>query len=152
MNTLCSRWRPPATRCCCAACATVRPPDLAAGRPGPIESPTVACPSGLRSTPRKRVWVFAHRGFKSHRHRQGPSHSVGADLRHAASFVGRKLRGMAIRDITTIRRHLQAEAREQGTWGSIPQSGEGWAVVAIAQHRGVVLEPPGEPADRGSRG
>ena len=30
----------------------------------------VACPSGQRSTPRKRVWVKAHRGFKSHRHRQ----------------------------------------------------------------------------------
>jgi hypothetical protein len=33
----------------------------------------VACPSGLRSTPRKRVWVQAHRGFKSHRHRQPAS-------------------------------------------------------------------------------
>ena len=31
----------------------------------------VACPSGLRSTPRKRVWVRAHRGFKSHRYRTG---------------------------------------------------------------------------------
>ena len=30
----------------------------------------VACPSGLRSTPRKRVWGKLHRGFKSHRHRQ----------------------------------------------------------------------------------
>ena len=35
-----------------------------------VTSPAVACPSGLRSTPRKRVWVQAHRGFKSHRHRQ----------------------------------------------------------------------------------
>ena len=50
------------------------------------------------------------------------------------------------------KKEAQAEAREQGTWGSIPQSGEGWAAVAIAQHGGVVLEPPGEPADRGSRG
>ena len=38
-------------------------------RGGPVTSPAVACPSGLRSTPRKRVWVQAHRGFKSHRHR-----------------------------------------------------------------------------------
>jgi uncharacterized membrane protein YeaQ/YmgE (transglycosylase-associated protein family) len=33
-----------------------------------VTFPAVACPSGLRSTPRKRVWVQAHRGFKSHRH------------------------------------------------------------------------------------
>ena len=32
-------------------------------------SPTVACPSGQRSAPRKRVWGQPHRGFKSHRHR-----------------------------------------------------------------------------------
>ena len=43
-----------------------------------VTSPAVACPSGLRSTPRKRVWVQAHRGFKSHRHRQAiaPDHVV----------------------------------------------------------------------------
>lgn len=29
----------------------------------------VACPSGLRSTPRKRVWVKVHREFESHRYR-----------------------------------------------------------------------------------
>ena len=46
--------------------------DLAA----PVPSPAVACPSGLRSTPRKRVWAQAHRGFKSHRHR----HVVGGVL------------------------------------------------------------------------
>ncbi len=40
----------------------------------PVPSAAVACPSGLRSTPRKRVWVHALRGFKSHRHR----HSVSA--------------------------------------------------------------------------
>ncbi len=37
--------------------------------------PAVACPSGLRRTPRKRLWVQAHRGFKSLRHRQGPAES-----------------------------------------------------------------------------
>ena len=31
----------------------------------------VACPSGQRSTPRKRVWGQLHRGFESHRHRHG---------------------------------------------------------------------------------
>jgi hypothetical protein len=29
----------------------------------------VACPSGLRRTPRKRLWAQVHRGFKSRRHR-----------------------------------------------------------------------------------
>lgn len=46
-------------------------------RPGTLLA-EVACPSGLRSTPRKRVWVKVHRGFKSHRYRQskGPTRSV----------------------------------------------------------------------------
>ena len=34
-----------------------------------VASPAVACPSGLRRTPRKRLWAQVHRGFKSHRHR-----------------------------------------------------------------------------------
>ena len=34
-----------------------------------VRYPAVACPSGRRSTPRKRVRVQALRGFKSHRHR-----------------------------------------------------------------------------------
>ena len=38
----------------------------------PVPSSAVACPSGLRSTPRKRVRVHALRGFKSHRHRHTP--------------------------------------------------------------------------------
>ncbi len=37
--------------------------------PSPVPFPAVACPSGLRRTPRKRLWVQAHRGFKSLRHR-----------------------------------------------------------------------------------
>ena len=37
----------------------------------PVGFRTVACPSGQRSTPRKRVWGQLHRGFESHRHRQG---------------------------------------------------------------------------------
>ena len=40
---------------------------------GPVTSSAVACPSGRRSTPRKRVRGQLLRGFKSHRHRQlGP--------------------------------------------------------------------------------
>jgi hypothetical protein len=35
----------------------------------PVRSSAVACPSGLRSTPRKRVRGQLLRGFKSHRHR-----------------------------------------------------------------------------------
>ena len=55
----------------------VIPPQL---RPVPFCA--VACPSGLRSTPRKRVRVHALRGFKSHRHRhaQGPSRLLGVGL------------------------------------------------------------------------
>ena len=49
------------------------PPLISTARARPVTSPAVACPSGLRSTPRKRVWVQAHRGFKSHRHRRGAS-------------------------------------------------------------------------------
>ena len=37
----------------------------------------VACPSGLRSTPRKRVRVYALRGFKSRRHRSRPAKMPG---------------------------------------------------------------------------
>ena len=36
----------------------------------PVPSSAVACPSGLRSTPRKRVWAQVHPGFESLRHRQ----------------------------------------------------------------------------------
>ena len=45
--------------------------------PARVASSTVACPSGLRSTPRKRVWGRLHRGFKSHRHRHGLPTEVG---------------------------------------------------------------------------
>lgn len=33
-------------------------------------------------------------------------------------------------DITTLRAHLRAEAEAAGTWGTVPQSGEGWAARA----------------------
>ena len=46
--------------------------------PALVTCSAVACPSGLRSTPRKRVWGRLHRGFKSHRHRQeGLTEPVG---------------------------------------------------------------------------
>ena len=56
-------------------------------RPGTLLA-EVACPSGLRSTPRKRVWVKVHRGFKSHRYRQskGPTR-VNMRLWGPSSFV-----------------------------------------------------------------
>ena len=44
--------------------------------PALVTSLPVACPSGQRSTPRKRVWGRLHRGFKSHRHRQTEHKSV----------------------------------------------------------------------------
>ena len=47
------------------------------GAAAPVPSSAVACPSGLRSTPRKRVRGQLLRGFKSHRHRhvEGPPHA-----------------------------------------------------------------------------
>ena len=57
---------------------TVRPASLL------VPFSAVACPSGQRSAPRKRVWGQPHRGFKSHRHRQStkaPS-PWGAFARH----------------------------------------------------------------------
>ena len=47
--------------------------SISAGSDSPVACCAVACPSGLRSTPRKRVRVYALRGFKSHRHRHSPA-------------------------------------------------------------------------------
>jgi hypothetical protein len=43
--------------------------DFDSSAAGQVPSCAVACPSGLRSTPRKRVRGQLLRGFKSHRHR-----------------------------------------------------------------------------------
>ena len=43
---------------------------ISAHRRRPVAFPAVACPSGLRRTPRKRLLAQANRGFKSLRHRQ----------------------------------------------------------------------------------
>ena len=51
---------------------------VAGRRPGPVTSSAVACPSGRRSTPRKRVRGQLLRGFKSHRHRQPINHGCAA--------------------------------------------------------------------------
>ena len=54
----------------------------------------VACPSGLRSTPRKRVRGQLLRGFKSHRHRHRMSQDIGSSRTHddcgfgSSSFAG----------------------------------------------------------------
>ena len=64
--------------------------DFRGAATGPVPSSAVACPSGLRSTPRKRVRVQDLRGFKSHRHRQvmspdipnAPDPRFGAFSRH----------------------------------------------------------------------
>ena len=67
----------------------------------PVPSPAVACPSGLRSTPRKRVWVQAHRGFKSHRHRQ-PMLTTSYVL---ASCPVRMTSWIGVADEDPVRRH-----------------------------------------------
>src|SRR5690606_17748679 len=48
-----------------------------------VTLPAVVCPSGRRSTPRKRVRVYALRGFESHRHRSiaRPAASYGGSSR-----------------------------------------------------------------------
>src|SRR5665647_1609326 len=60
----------------CTLVVTLEPCIMFAGvarflcwAPALVTSLPVACPSGQRSTPRKRVWGRLHRGFKSHRHR-----------------------------------------------------------------------------------
>ena len=50
---------------------------------GPVRYPAVACPSGRRSTPRKRVRGQLLRGFKSHRHRQPGIHRLEQLARQA---------------------------------------------------------------------
>lgn len=37
-------------------------------------------------------------------------------------------------DIDTVRRLLRAEAEEQGTWGTVPHSGDGWAAHVRDRH------------------
>src|SRR5918996_987873 len=46
------------------------------GRSGNLAA--VACPSGLRTTPRKRVWGQPPRGFESHRHRPSDQRICGS--------------------------------------------------------------------------
>ena len=56
-----------------------------------VPSAAVACPSGLRSAPRKRVWAQVHPGFESLRHRQGSTAAQSADVCHCT----RRLSGNA---------------------------------------------------------
>ena len=58
------RHRPP------SRLGTPDPARFRTARRPPVTFPAVACPSGLRRTPRKRLWAQVHRGFKSLRHRQ----------------------------------------------------------------------------------
>ena len=69
------RSRPASRRCAyswrrsCQAGRTADRRPATATPGGPVTYSAVVCPSGLRSTPRKRVRVQALRGFKSLRHR-----------------------------------------------------------------------------------
>ena len=61
---------------------------------GSVSSLTVACPSGLRSTPRKRVTAKTVRGFKSLRHRQSsPPVRAGEELFRLLAPSGEPLFG-----------------------------------------------------------
>ena len=59
-----------------------------------VISAAVACPSGQRSAPRKRVWGQPHRGFKSHRHRH--TFSRGSFSRIFLADLSRSLRGWTL--------------------------------------------------------
>jgi hypothetical protein len=79
---------------------------------------TVACPSGLRSTPRKRVRVYALRGFKTPRHRQQEAQTPGSPDRGDPAFdrsrliVTRQGSGAFVRAQTSrpveLRPHIEA--------------------------------------------
>ena len=60
---------------------------------GPLLCSAVACPSGLRSTPRNVVWGQLHRGFKSHRHRQVVSQETTKDPNSPRGFGSLAFRG-----------------------------------------------------------
>ncbi len=53
----------------------------------------VACPSGQRSAPRKRVWGQPHRGFKSHRHRHSTRSALHAGLFSACCLLATPVAG-----------------------------------------------------------
>ena len=80
-------------------------PDFCRSVHRPVAFPAVACPSGLRRTPRKRLWVQAHRGFKSLRHRvvmsrtsraPGPVHRGPGALRFRACLEVDTLGGYGV--------------------------------------------------------
>ena len=65
------------------------PARVVRAAPGPpVTYPAVACPSGLRSTPRKRVRGQLLRGFKSHRHRHLCLVRVGVRVCGSPTAVG----------------------------------------------------------------
>ena len=153
-------WPRSARRCCDAFFADGRDrPWISAPRRTPVISPAVACPSGLRSTPRKRVMVHRHRGFKSHRHRQslrvcscrsGDLPCAGADAsvcdrpRHACSGRGnpvvRRTSLKIKRCVVAVSAVAGLMAVGSGTASAVPANGSAeppcgtsgtWAVLAF---------------------
>lgn len=90
----------------------------------PVRYLPVACPSGRRSTPRKRVRVQALRGFKSHRHR-----TLGAPRPQKARAWGAVIILGGLSPPSPLRRRLfRGSDRDGGVWASPhPQS---WSDVA----------------------
>lgn len=80
----------------------------------PVESLSVACPSGQRSTPRKRVWGQLHRGFESHRYRftKGPDRTGrGPSTCPRAARVNARAAGGRWRDVRGSRKRHRARGR-----------------------------------------
>ena len=101
-------------------------------------SPAVACPSGRRSTPRKRVRGQALRGFKSHRHRQqcrdtSPPPDAGGGvvvLRHPVRLApappparGRTAQVLRRAGARQLPRQQQAERRQRRRDGEAERRG-----------------------------
>ena len=127
------RWSPgcsptSAARCSSSSSRAPAPaavPPEGASRPpsdGLVPSSAVACPSGLRRTPRKRLWVKVHRGFKSLRHRQdglqteiwsprdeSPSDAVSWP---EAGFTGRRC---CVLSSLSVQRELHADVSRRET-------------------------------------
>ena len=109
----------------------------------PVPSSAVACPSGLRSTPRKRVWAQVHPGFESLRHRgyvatpTGAHSSVGV-VRVAGYAVSRL--DLLIPDVQG-RRPVGPAGVEPATYGLKVRS----SAIELEAPAGCLGESPSQP-------
>ena len=89
-------------------------PPRGRGR-APVAFSAVACPSGLRSTPRKRVKVQAFPGFESPRHRPRPAQTLGSSLTDEAGRSRFRLTSHAHARCLVRQRSCEASERRRPT-------------------------------------